>query len=452
MSKRLLLVSGNSETVPAPVYPLALPHLAGAAKQAGHSAVQYDVLAQGRALLPQILQEFKPHLIGISIRNIDNVDALDSRSYIGEYQTLVDEIRRHVSAPIVLGGSGFSLFPKALLKIIGADYGVVGPGEKALCGLLDALPDKLSDGNIPGLITASSSEAPANVFERPFTAMAHDSAILEYYWSMGGMIGIQTKRGCPKTCSYCTYPLIDGHVVQYIDPAHVVDEMERLMLDWGIHYFFVVDSIFNLIPERETAFAEEICRRSLSLSWGAFFAPTPIDRTYLSALKRSGLTHVEFGSDSLCDTMLDSYRKDFSVADVLQASSLCAEMGLFCAHYLVFGGQGETSDTIRQTIANAHHIRHSVFFPFVGVRIYPGTTLYSVAVRDGVLQLKNDCLEPIFYFSNGLDGQQIWELIGGAVGEARRWILPSRYKELAAITQRLRQRGAKGPLWEHLRG
>ena len=105
MGRTVLLISGNSETVPEPVYPLALPRLAGAVERAGHAALQYDVLVHGRGTLARVLQEADPDLVGISVRNIDNADSDDSHSYVGEYRRLVDEIRTHVSCPIVLGGS-----------------------------------------------------------------------------------------------------------------------------------------------------------------------------------------------------------------------------------------------------------------------------------------------------------------------------------------------------------
>jgi radical SAM superfamily enzyme YgiQ (UPF0313 family) len=226
--------------------------------------------------------------------------------------------------------------------------------------------------------------------------------------------------------------------------------MERTMAQWGVRYFFIVDSVFNLCSERERGFAEEICRRSLSLSWGAFFMPCGMDRGYLETLKRSGLKHVEFGTDSLCDAMLESYEKGFSVSEVLRTSSLCTEVGLSCAHYLIFGGPGEAASTVRETVRNARHLRHTVFVPFAGVRIYPGTAIYSIARMEGMVTNEDECFSPVFYFSQGLDGGEIWKLVGSEVDDSQRWLIPPRYAEPAPTMRRLRQRGLKGPLWECL--
>ncbi len=43
------------------------------------------------------------------------------------------------TAPIVVGGSGFTLLPEEVLDFLGADYGVVGEGERAFLELLGEL-------------------------------------------------------------------------------------------------------------------------------------------------------------------------------------------------------------------------------------------------------------------------------------------------------------------------
>jgi radical SAM superfamily enzyme YgiQ (UPF0313 family) len=444
MGKTILLIAGNTETVPAPVYPLALSKLAGAAAVAGHTAVQFDALSQGIERLSQVLQATAPDIIGLSIRNIDNTNCEDPTCYLDGYQMLATRIREFAPAvPLVLGGSGFSLFPEPLARLLNADLGVVGDGQRILASLLNGdLEHYPSDG--PRLIFANEYE------ETHKPAPMHEHRIIDYYWRYGGMIGLQTKRGCPKSCSYCTYPLIEGRTARWNAPEEVADEIERLIIDHGVSYFYFTDSVFNLSAEREIMLAEEICRRSLPISWGAFFAPRGIERDYLATLKRSGLTHVEMGTDSLSDSMLQSYHKDFDVAEAVRSSSLCVQAGLHCAHYLIFGGPGETLETIRETIDNARLLSNSLFFPFAGVRIYPGTRMFSVAVQEGAIEREQDCLRPVFYFSPALKDKQLRKLIETQAKRSGNWVFSSSYKKFAPVLRRLRERGVKGPLWERL--
>ncbi len=85
--------------------------------------------------------------------------------------------------------------------------------------------------------------------------------------------------------------------------------------------------------------------------------------------------HIEFGTDSLSDTTLKNYGKPFTVADILEASKICNRLKIHCAHFLILGGYGETEDTLNETFENSKKIERTVFFPFVGMRIYPGTKL-----------------------------------------------------------------------------
>jgi radical SAM superfamily enzyme YgiQ (UPF0313 family) len=88
--------------------------------------------------LKPVIREFVPDLVGISLRNIDNTDTTDPMGFMGGYRFVVETVRQVSSAPIVLGGSGFTLFPRRILDELGADFGIVGEGER-LNLLLDAL-------------------------------------------------------------------------------------------------------------------------------------------------------------------------------------------------------------------------------------------------------------------------------------------------------------------------
>jgi len=446
----VLLVSTNGETFPSPVYSLGLAHLAGALERAGHAAGQFDVLVHGLDALPRVLGETQPQLLALSIRNVDNTDGGEPRSYVGGDRRVLAAIRRHSSAPVVLGGSGFSLFPKQFMELLDADFGIIGPGESALCALAAALADGREPVGIPNTITRNGALPSVVETCAAFVRPKHEADLVAHYWREGGMIGLQTKRGCPKACLYCTYPLIGGATVHHVDPDEAAGEAERLFRDHGVGYLFIVDPVFNADAEREMAFADALRRCDIPVRWGAFFSPSDARRDYWEGLKQSGLTHVEFGTDSLCDAVLASYGRGFTVADAFATAGLCHDLGLFCAHYLIFGGPGETPDTIRETVAAAERLPRCVLFPFTGMRIYPNTALEARARRDGRLDDDDDCFEPRFYFADGLRPDGISRLMAQHATGSQEWVLPSRYPQLAPMMRNLREHGRKGPLWELL--
>ena len=62
--------------------------------------------------------------MGISLRNIDDVFIRKRETFFDELASLGANIRRQTAAPIILGGSGFSIFPERLLELSEADFGI----------------------------------------------------------------------------------------------------------------------------------------------------------------------------------------------------------------------------------------------------------------------------------------------------------------------------------------
>jgi len=138
---KILLISANTLRIPYPVYPLGLDYVAGSLD----SRYQVKIVDLNDFSHPETLEamikEFSPDFAGISIRNIDNTDVLNCRSFLPEYQNLIRQVKTNSQAKIILGGSGFTIFPVEFMQALDADYGIVGEGER-LAQLLDALEKK----------------------------------------------------------------------------------------------------------------------------------------------------------------------------------------------------------------------------------------------------------------------------------------------------------------------
>ena len=127
---KVLLVSANTLREPYPVYPLGLDYVAGAIAQ-NHRVQIVDMNSLGGYnALAAVIKAFLPDVIGLSLRNIDNTDTTDPRGFIGQYRMIVDVIRQHSDARLILGGSGFTIFPTETMQALDADYGIVGEGER----------------------------------------------------------------------------------------------------------------------------------------------------------------------------------------------------------------------------------------------------------------------------------------------------------------------------------
>ena len=65
-------------------------------------------------------------------------------------------------------------------------------------------------------------------------------------------VGVQAKRGCALRCVHCSDTFLLGHHVRMRSPKDVVDEIEELVLDYGVREFFFVtkSSIFRQSQHR----------------------------------------------------------------------------------------------------------------------------------------------------------------------------------------------------------
>ena len=110
MAHKILLISVNRCTFPYPVFPLGIASLSSALSAKGYIAAIYDMQVDSGSL-NEIIESFQPDYIGISLRNIDDIQINNTSFYAPILSEVTKEIRKKNTVPIILGGSGFSLFP-----------------------------------------------------------------------------------------------------------------------------------------------------------------------------------------------------------------------------------------------------------------------------------------------------------------------------------------------------
>jgi len=447
---RVLLVATNRMVTPFPVYPIGIDYVATALR-GRHEVRVLDLACEGSAsVLGQTLREFRPQVVGLSLRNIDNVEAATPYGFIPEIEQVVASIRAASDARLVLGGPGFSIFPEALMLRLKADFGVAGEGER-LAQLLDELAGGIapSDLHIPGVLVGGARLASPQPWPGPFCREIASPDTVAHYLRSGGMLNVQTKRGCPFLCSYCTYPAIEGRRLRLFDPDDVAREWQALRVA-GAKFLFVTDAVFNSHVRHNLAVAAALQSRGLAVPWGAFFAPTRPPGGYYQRLRDAGLTHVEFGTESLSPVMLRSYRKPFTVDHALAAHAEARAAGLHVAHYILLGGPGETVESVTATLELCDRIEDAALFFFCGVRIYPGTQLHDVALAEGQIAPSDDLLAPRFYSPSGLPPDAISAMVSERSRGRRHWVVGSGDENMAALMKRMYQRGQIGPLWDRL--
>lgn len=440
---RVSLISCNITEDPYPVYPLGMTMVANAARNQGHEIAEWDRYVDGKDTLSiqQFIKSTQPEFVGLSLRNVDSANFNKPDAYLEDYKRVVQAIREVSTAAIILGGSAYTIFPDLMLDALQADYGVAGEGENTFCQLLEQLE------NDPDLAYKIYHNNPA-LRGNDFSAFERNNTLAEFYLRKGGMLNVQTKRGCPHRCAYCSYPVLEGRCYRYRDPQAVVDEIELLIKKYQADYFTIVDSVFNDANGQYLRIAEEIVKRNLKVPWMCFLRPDYFKKEEVELLKRSGLNAIEWGTDCATDITLQAMRKDFSWDQVLYSNNLFADFGISNAHFIIFGGPQETNDTVTEGLKNLKNLDRCVIFAGIGVRIFPDTPVYEWALQEGRIRAGQNLLSPAYYFSQEIDPDVLHEqILKSFAGRLDRIYPDGQYVEAASA---FHSSGNRGPAWDLL--
>lgn len=462
----------NSNLMKPPVTPVAIDFLACALRAEGYAARFLDLAFENDALSAierEIDRDFL--FVGVTVRNIDDSFFATRDFCLARVRPIVEKIKGLTDAPVVLGGVGYSIFPRVALEYCGADFGIQGDGERAIVQLADAFARNNTPFHIPGLVSrregGQSKSKPAPVDLSAIDLGDRDTVDNLRYFKEGGMVGFETKRGCGASCSYCADPLAKGTTCRQRPPEQVAREIASLA-DAGIDHFHTCDSEFN-VPSPH---AVEVCRAFIRaglgerIRWYAYMTPEHFDVELASLMKRSGCAGIDFGADHSNPALLKVLGRSHTANSLGQAAQLCREHKIECMFDLLLGAPGETPDTLREAVEFMKRIDPSCVGASMGLRIYPGTALAKfLAPRlrpnaPGVYGMESDnadFLRPVYFLSPDL-GEEPQRLLFDLVGGDERFFIPSpergesdyNYNDNSVLSEAIRS-GERGAFWDILR-
>ena len=461
--------------------PIGIDYVAASADKAG---IDVEVVDLGLADQPEkAVKDYfstrEPELVGLSFRNADDCFWPSADWFVPGLKDTIKAIRAMTSAPIVIGGVGFSIFARSIVEYTGADFGILGDGETAITELYRQLKAARSFEDVPGLVWRDNNSIHNNPPSWPNSISLGTSRNFidnQSYFKRGGQCGLETKRGCNRPCIYCADPLSKGTMLRLRNPSEVADEVESL-LSKDIYVLHLCDSEFNVPRNHAYAICEELNRRSLGnkVRWYAYLAPTPFDADLARAMAQAGCVGIDFTGDSGSEFMLRAYRQQHKREDLATAVKLCRLNNIAVMIDLLLGGPGETPRTIRETIEFIKQIGPDCAGAALGIRVYPGTAMEQIVAEElkdptnsGISRKYSgpiNLLKPTFYISKAL-GERPAEFVRDLIDDDRRFFEPAleiesktaesddaanyNYNENLLLTQAI-GKGARGAYWDILR-
>lgn len=406
---KVLLISANTEQINMPALPVGMACVAAAVYRAGHEVHCLDLMARDdpQPVVQRALKEVEPDVIGVSVRNIDNQVSGTTNFMLAPVKDIIAVCREGSTASVVLGGAGYSIFPEEALTYLEADMGIRGEGEESFVILLDRLSKKMSIDDVPGLYRPHTAvRVPFRYSPYPDTfpiplpgvhLYIPESLKKDDVW-----IPIQSRRGCPMDCSYCSTASIEGRIIRKFSCQRVT-EMLRIFVSAGFKRYFFVDNIFNLPPTYAENLCDHIIEAELGITWRCIVYPALFSEKLAAKMARAGCEEVSLGCESGVPQILHAMNKKFSLNDIKKTVNILKQHNIRVLCFLLLGSPQETKETVLESLKFMQALSPDSLKITSGLRIYPNTDLHRTAKQAGVINSTTNLLFPHFYLKSGLE-------------------------------------------------
>jgi radical SAM superfamily enzyme YgiQ (UPF0313 family) len=459
----ILIVSTNRNAHPVPVLPSGACVVAESVEREGHSVSVLDLMFAAEPLrtLKSVLGRTKFDVIGLSVRNIDNIDMGAPRYFINDLIPFIDTIRLFTDATLVLGGASLMVMPEEIMRATGVPCAVIGDGETVFPRLVDKLARKEPWENLPGVASLVGGKYGTNAYAPALSRLCAGPDYgrwlnMKAYRSHLATIPLQTKLGCRFQCVYCTYRKIGGAEYRLSDPENVADTTLRYASS-GYGDIEFVDNVFNAPYDHAVEVCESLIRsKHRARLQSVELNPVSFDHRLLSTMGRAGFVGIGLTVESASDPVLKGLRKGFTAREVHATAEVVKRNCLPCLWIFLFGGPGETQDTVRETLLFAEKFirpQDAAFFN-IGIRMYPGTELEAIARRQGVLSRPSDSmLAPVFYVSPEVEADWIMGQVKQSMNSHMNFMNSDSlsFSYLPQISRMGHRLGLKTPLWRYTR-
>jgi len=340
----------------------------------------YDARAKFQKRSTLLARPIETDLAGISL-----ITATAPASY-----AVADNFRSR-GIPVVLGGPHASFQPEEALQH--GDYCLVGEAEQTLPTLVEALNGGRRLEEVPGLVWRRNGTIVRNAAARPIDDL--DSLPFPDYrlLDMGGrsmgafllggsIVPIQTSRGCPYDCSFCSVTGMFGKRYRFRSTANVIAELERY--DPSRLIFFYDDNFAANTRHTRELLGAMIDRRMRFLWSTQVRADVARDPELLDLMYRAGCRTVFIGFESVDPRALAEMNKGQSVDEMRHAVHELRRRGIHVHGMFVFGFDADSPETVKATVdfAIREHIDSAQFLLLTPL---PGSELFRRLSTEGRL-------------------------------------------------------------------
>lgn len=295
---------------------------------------------------------------------------------------------------IVFTGPHVTIFAKELLmKNDVIDFITLGEYEFTLSELVNRLATGASEFKMTGLAYKMKNDIwiskekgfieDINVLPHPAFELfpCNDEPDLSIYTdgicTYRPAVTLHSSRGCPFRCDFCLWNQVmyDNGKYRMFNPRRVVEEMEYVIRNFGAKEVYFDDDDFCVSKKHVMGICSEINRRELKIKWSCMGDAMCADEEMIKAMSEAGCIFMKFGVESGNKKILENIGKPLKPEKAIDISKLCRKYKIRCHATFSFGLDGETIETMRETLRLANKIKFdyaqaSITTPFPGTRYY----------------------------------------------------------------------------------
>lgn len=272
-------------------------------------------------------------------------------------------VREHGPTPIVWGGVHPTLMPESTARHELVDIVVRDDGEETFPQLLETFrTPSISLDSIAGLaykrdgnVILTASPVPADIDKLPLIPF-HLVDLARYRsqerWTNGWhVLPIETSRGCPFSCSFCTESMRKKKW-RALPPERVISDLKTYIRRYGIKNFtFIDDNLFGDIRRGERI-VSLLAAENLGISWYTNIRTDYMARAdagFIRTLSASGCRMLTFGAESGSARILKMIRKRATASHVVTANRKLRGTGIIPHFVLIRGFPSETREDLAKT-------------------------------------------------------------------------------------------------------
>jgi len=332
-----LTISGKPDRPPLGILTVAAPLL-----EKGIDVIILDERAEDdfdKRLLSELGKN--PVCVGISAMSVGQISSALRISKM---------VKEHSSIPVVWGGVHASLSHESTLRHELVDIIVRDDGEETFPLLLESLANGLPLDNIPGIgyksngkILFNNPALPADIENLPiipFHLVDMSKYISRDFWiSDGRSLAIETSRGCPFACLFCTES-VRKKKWRALSPQRVIEDIKMYIQKYGIRNFCFIDDNFFGNIKRGEEIVDLLIKENLGINWYTNLRTdymAKADKSFIDKLEKSGCKVLTFGAESGSEEILEMINKGSTIENVKKTNRLLVGSKIR-GHYVIIRG------------------------------------------------------------------------------------------------------------------